>query len=333
MDWIESYLSNRYQAVWIDHVMSEFLKSTVGVSQGSNLGPLLFLIYFNDLPANLCGSVDSYADDTTITVAGNSVEVVEALLEKDCVRVSNWMQQNMLKINPEKTHVMTVGSKARIAMLPRKLNVKMGNVTLEQSNSQLLLGCWIEDSLKWTKQISFLVSKLVTRLNALNHLRYICPFTVRKNLAEGLFNSTLVYCLPVFGGMDHQHIKDVQILQNKVARIVCNAPPRSNRAELFKKLGWLTFNQLSHYHTLISVFKILKANEPEYLAGHLNNFSRNGRIMIPKYRLTLTGDSFCFKGSKYWNQLPHSIRSIEKVPLFKRKLRTWILDNIPRFLD
>ena len=85
--------------------------------------------------ANLCGSVDSYADDTTITVAGNSVEVVEALLEKDCVRVSNWMQQNMLKINPEKTHVMTVASKARIAMLPRKLNVKMGYVTLEQSKS------------------------------------------------------------------------------------------------------------------------------------------------------------------------------------------------------
>ena len=83
-------------------------------SQGSNLGPLLFLIYFNDLPPNINGSVDSYADDTTITVSGHSVTEVEESLEKDCGLVSEWMRSNRLKINPDKTHVMVVGTKPKL---------------------------------------------------------------------------------------------------------------------------------------------------------------------------------------------------------------------------
>ena len=64
--WVHSYLSDRQQAVWIGHVLSDFIKTDVGVPQGSNLGPLFFLIYFNDLPGTLEGDVDSYADDTTL---------------------------------------------------------------------------------------------------------------------------------------------------------------------------------------------------------------------------------------------------------------------------
>ena len=72
--WLESYLTGRHQAVWIDHVMSDFLPCEVGVPQGSNLGPLLFLIFFNDLPQFLSCDVDAYADDTTMSVAGATPE-------------------------------------------------------------------------------------------------------------------------------------------------------------------------------------------------------------------------------------------------------------------
>ena len=76
LSWVESYLTNRFQAVWIDHAMSDFLPSTVGVPQGSNLGPLLFLIFYNDLPFLLDCEADAYADDTTMTVAGDTVEEI-----------------------------------------------------------------------------------------------------------------------------------------------------------------------------------------------------------------------------------------------------------------
>jgi ribonuclease P/MRP protein subunit RPP40 len=115
--WISSYLTNRYQAVWMDHILSEFLHSEIGVPQGSNLGPLLFLIYFNDLPYTLEGEIDSYADDTTMTMAGDSVEEIGRKLTEDCRRVSEWMTQNKLKLNPDKTHILTVGTEQKLRTL------------------------------------------------------------------------------------------------------------------------------------------------------------------------------------------------------------------------
>ena len=100
--WVHSYLTNRYQAVWIDHALSDFLPCKVGVPQGSNLGPLFFLIFFNDLPQSLNCETDAYADDTTLTVSGESVEEIGAKMTENCELVSTWMAENKLKLNADK---------------------------------------------------------------------------------------------------------------------------------------------------------------------------------------------------------------------------------------
>ena len=114
---MESYLLDRYQAVWIDQTVSEFLHCDVGVPQSSNLGPLFFLIYFNDLPGSLDCNVDNYADDTTLSATGSTVLEIGEKLTKDCRIVSDWMRKNKLKLNPEKTHILTMGTQQRINTL------------------------------------------------------------------------------------------------------------------------------------------------------------------------------------------------------------------------
>ena len=333
--WISSYLTNRYQAVWMDHILSEFLHSEIGVPQGSNLGPLLFLIYFNDLPYTLEGEIDSYADDTTMTMAGDSVEEIGRKLTEDCRRVSEWMTQNKLKLNPDKTHILTVGTEQKLRTLANPVEVTMDGYLLEEdpAKSEFLLGCHIESGLKWTKHVGYLVSKLRKRLVALAHIRNIAPYPVRKMIAIGIFNSVLTYCLPLFGDCGVNNLKEIQILQNKAAQIVSHSPPRAARVQMFTKLDWLTVNQLVAYHTLISVFKIRNSREPEYLSKFLSNDSRYGKIMFEKIQLKVATRSFVFRGSESWNLLPIAVKNCQKIGEFKPKLRKWVKENVPMFLD
>ena len=109
--------------------------------------------------------------------------------------------------------------------------------------------------------------------------------------------------------------------------------PRANRNQLFNTLGWMTVNQLITYHTLITVFKIRNSKEPEYLASILTTDSRTGRIFLPNFELGLAQKSFTYRGAGQWNSLPESLRKITKISLFKKNLKVWIIENIPRFLD
>ena len=333
--WVQSYLTGRYQAVWQDHTFSPFLHCEVGVPQGSNLGPLFFLIFFNDLPSNLVNEVDSYADDTTISSTAPSVAEIGNLLTEDCSRVSQWMRRNKLKLNPEKTHVMTIGTQERLKNSGDGIQVTMDNVILKEDDDkcEFLLGCKIQNDLKWHKHVHLLLGKLKTRLIGLTKLKKFAPFSVRKKLAEGLFNSSLVYCLPLFGGMDKGDMKDLQVMQNKAAQVVTLSPPRAERVTMYSKLGWLTINQLVFYHSVLAVYKIRISKEPTYLADILGRDSRNSRIIIPNVKLRLTQRSFTVRGAESWNLLPFSIQKSSNIGQFKKFAKEWILANIPRFLE
>ena len=95
----------------------------------------------------------------------------------------------------------------------------------------------------------------------------------------------------------------------------------------------MTVNQLMYYHTVLLVFKIRSSQEPEYLAEILSKDSRNSRIIIPNLDLKLAQKSFTLRGADSWNKVPISIRQNAKIGLFKRQLRKWVYENIPRFLD
>ena len=188
-------------------------------------------------------------------------------------------------------------------------------------------------NLKWNKHIQRVLDKLKARLAGLSKLKFLVPYNTRNTLVIGIFNSVLIYCLPLCGVCNKGHVKDLQVLQNKAGQIVAHKPPHTNRNLLYDQLGWLTVNQLIIHHTALLVFKIRKSAEPEYLARILGKDGRTGKIMIPNSKLGIVQSSFCFRGSANWNSLPESLRQMTKIGPFKTALKKWVLKNIPRFQD
>ena len=335
ISWIESYLFNRCQAVWVDHVLSDFLQCDVGVPQGSNLGPFFFMLYVNDLPFVLTCAMDQYADDSTLHVTGKTVDHINETLEENCELVSNWMAENLLQLNADKTHIMTLGTRERLALPGNKVTVSMDGTVLEEDpqHRETLLGITIDANLDWHGQIEILLKKLQSRLAGLAHVRFVLPYNLRKVVSEGVFNSVLEYCLPLFAGCDAGEIHDLQVMQNKAVQLVTHSPPRAIRNPMYDRLGWLTVNQLVSYHTLLAVYRVRSTGEPEYLAESLCNDNRNGHIIIKSTKLSMLKNSFKFRGACNWNALPSSLRNIKKIGSFKKSVKIWITKHVSRFLD
>ena len=249
-----------------------------------------------------------------------SVRDISSKLNDNCRVVSNWMKSNLLKLNAEKTHLLLVGTEER--SVTENLDVKIENTNLQEDprKEETLLGCIMQSNLKWHGHINQLKSRLRIRVAALMKIKWIAPFDVKKQVADSIFTSVLTYCISLFGGMDVGHVKDLQILQNQAAQIVCGAPARTNRMYLFDRVGWFTVRQLVVYHT-------------EYLSSILSEDTRGQRIRRSNTRLNLAFKSFSFRGPQFWNQLPLSIRTCEKISSFKGLLKKWIQEEIPRFVE
>ena len=202
----------------------------------------------------------------------------------------------------------------------------MDGIVLKENEdkSELLLGVEIQSNLKWSKQIVRVVKKLKCRIAGLNKLKYLVPYHTRNTIVTGIFNSVLIYCLPLYGGCSKGQVRE--LLQNRAGQIVSHKPPFTNRNNLFDQLRWMTVYQLIVYHIVLTV---KKSREPEYLARFLNSEGRNGRI--PRTKLSLAKNSFCYRGSENWNCLPETLRRCDKIGAFKVGLRNWVCQNVPRF--
>ena len=268
-----------------------------------------------------------------MSVSSANVADIGRKLTENCNVVSQWMIANKLKLNIDKTHYMTLGTKRRLQLQEESPHVEICGLSIEESSAgvEVLLGCQIQSSLKWHSQIAELIKKLKKRVAAVEHLRYIMPFNLRKTFVEGLFTSVISYCLPVFGGCEGYELRALQVMQNKAARIVCLASFRASRQEIFARLKWLSVKQLIFYHTALSTYRIRTSGQPDYLAMIMSRDNRRGNIMVPNSILSLAKNSYCFRGAVDWNSLPHSIRNLRSKEKFKIELKKWILENIHPF--
>ena len=160
LNWFQSYLINRRQYVKYNGICSTAQNINCGVPQGSILGPLLFLIYMNDLPNCLCNSkVILFADDTTLYASSDNIVNLYDLINRDLDNLTDWFRANKLSLKSIKTHYMLISPNREINALNQN-TIKIASDDIERKDCCKFLGIMIDDKLTWSKHIDYIHSKL-----------------------------------------------------------------------------------------------------------------------------------------------------------------------------
>ena len=175
VNWFKAYLTKRTQSVNINGVQSDTEPLSYGVPQGSVLGPLLFIMYINDLPtvAKYC-KVHLYADDTLLFFESSSVQTIEAALSKDLGHVVRWLNQNYLMLNHSKTKVMLMGTHQKLSSV-QSFTVNVNANDLERVYKFKYLGVILDPCLTWNEHIEHIGNKISSRLGMLRRARKVIP--------------------------------------------------------------------------------------------------------------------------------------------------------------
>ena len=358
VQWFQSYLSGRSQSVLIDGCLSPPLDIYCGVPQGSILGPLLYIMFTNEIPdlahnhpvaykvpdncSSSCGSSVCYVDDATYSVGHRDAGILSQKLTDQYSKIADYMAANNLVINAEKTHLVVMSAKNLSARV-RDVKLKAGNHTILPSISEKLLGGHISQDLKWKQHIldseDSLVRQLTSRINGLAIISFRATFQTRLMVANGIVMSKLCYLIQLWGGCDTYLIKPLQVLQNRAARLVTGHGWITPKRKLLKACRWLSIQQLVFYQSVVTAHKVVTRNSPLHLATRMttdhprrtrqatSGCIRFGETFSTNH--TAAQKSFCHRVTTQYNSIPASIRSSSSITTFKSKLKKWVEINIP----
>ena len=239
---IENYLYRRQQFVTINNASSSYKAINIGVPQGSILGPLLFLIYINDLPNALHTIPRLFADDTCLFLNHSSLTSLENICAIEVSRLKDWCNANKIQINSQKSFILPISPKLNIPSL--NLNLPYGNSKINSSQICKYLGVLLDDKLNFKPHILQLETKLAKAVGILGKLRHILPLSALRLLYFSLIHSHLLYALPIWGSTFPSYFKKLQCLQNKSIRIIFNISPKTSVSPYYYKLKILKLPDL-----------------------------------------------------------------------------------------
>ena len=317
-----SYLENRRHQTKIGDKLSSEKTLNIGVPQGSILGPLLFLIYINDVK-NISNEFRPilYADDTTIIFKDRNLPNLIHKCNTGLDLFQNWSICNRLTINTSKTNIMFVSNKSQTT----PINIFLNNEPLDAVTTCKFLGVMVDNRLKFDEHVKYICNKISKSIGIFYKLSKFVPDSTLLQLYYSLIHPYLNYCSTVWGGTFQTHLDSLIKLQKKIIRIISKESFASHTTPLFLSLKILKFSDLYRYNIAIYYYKTKKYSTQ--IRNHNYNTRNKNKIIAPFHRLATTQHSVSYNGSTVWNSLPPAILSEPNLKSFKRKLKSYFIEQ------
>ena len=332
----ESYLKNRSQCVVINDAQSNYHEVKHGVPQGSVLGPLMFIIYINDLHNSVCYSTSiHFADDTSLVFTEESLKELNRKVNRDLALLVHWLRANKISLNASKTEIIlfrTIRTK-----ITKHLNFRLSGQQIKPSHHAKYLGVFIDENLSWDTHLLKLSQKLASTVGILSKLRHYVDYKTLLSVYYSLFESHVNYCLPFLGFTTRERLNRIEKLQNKALRIIHFKNQRESVLPLYINSRILPITKQRSLKNCLFAFDFFNKKLPAYF----DNFLRKlGEVHNTRnYQLDITITNSVTYGSynipnlvtKDWNSL-HSkldidLSSASKSTL-KNHLRSFILTSM-----
>lgn len=330
LEWVQSYLQSRVQRVVIQKEGHKYFSDdkpvTMGVPQGSVMGPFLFICYINDLGIRLSNemvTVVNYADDTSILVGGCSVDDV-VTGAADCLGSSQqWFEGNSLLLNAQKSNFILFRTRQSNVVCPDSVELLSQDMPL--SSESKFLGMYVDCHLGWEGEIEYVSGKLNACCYLLRVLRSYVDLPVLLTVYHANFNSILRYGNLMWGNS----INALRVfkIQKRALRTMLGMHRLESCRGIFRRNNLLTLAGLHVYECVV----FLRKNQ-HLFTGELPQHDHNTRSInynIPSHRLTLSKRNPMYSCIKYYNKLPQDLKLIEKTSHFKIAVFQLLIEKEP----
>jgi hypothetical protein len=334
LNWFSDYLTNRSQCVCFNGSLSGSKRITCGVPQGSILGPLLFLIYVNDLSktSRILHFV-LFADDTNVFISDKSLESLFKRANCELKLISSWFKANRLSLNIEKTNFIIFRSHRKsLGLTPHDFRIAMDGKSICQVSSCKFLGVYIDQHLTWMDHINHISRKIAKNISILSRVRHCLPRTSLIGLYYALIFPYLSYCIISWGSNYHCRLNALEILQKRAIRVIFGLRWSSSTKPTFLKQKILQLCDITKLQIGLFMFRYHHRMLPPNFNGffslgsdiHGHDTRSSNSYRCASARLNLK--QFCIKctGPPVWNSLPEDIRTAVSIKHFKNKLKYFL---------